>query len=91
MMVISAVCVVALPEGEGRYIKELSVFFITATFSILAYLWLLVILVYITPNVRCSHTATVFTTHVTPSGSPFLHQGSSAWALPFRTLSESNS
>ena len=29
MLVISAVCVVALPEGEGRLIKELGVFFIT--------------------------------------------------------------
>merc|ERR1719506_3570655 len=51
LMVISAVCVVAIPEGESRRIKELPVFYITATFSVLAYLWLLYILLYITPNI----------------------------------------
>ena len=50
MLVISAVCVVAIPEGGGRLIKELPVFYITAAFSMLAYLWLIVILVLITPN-----------------------------------------
>ena len=51
MLCISAVCVTALPEGEGRLIRELGVFAITAVFSVLAYLWLLVILVYVSPNV----------------------------------------
>jgi solute carrier family 8 (sodium/calcium exchanger) len=41
----------ACTAGEGRLIKERTVFAITATFSIGAYLWLLVILVGITPNV----------------------------------------
>jgi Ca2+/Na+ antiporter len=31
MLVISGVCVLAIPNGEGRLIKELCVFFITAT------------------------------------------------------------
>ena len=51
MLVISAVCVMAIPPGEGRLIKELPVFYITATFSIFAYLWLLLILVVISPNI----------------------------------------
>ena len=41
---ITAVCVVALPPGEGRLIKERGVFGVTATFSVLAYIWLLLIL-----------------------------------------------
>ena len=33
LMVISAVCVVSIPNDEGRHIKELGVFSITASFS----------------------------------------------------------
>lgn len=51
LMVISAVCVVTIPDGESRKIKELPVFYITATFSVLAYLWLIVILVVTSPNI----------------------------------------
>ena len=51
LLVISAVCVIAIPEGEGRLIQDRSVFAITATFSVLAYIWLLVILMMNTPNV----------------------------------------
>jgi len=51
LMVISAVCVSALPGSEGRYIKQRSVFYITSFFSVLAYIWLLVILTYFSPNV----------------------------------------
>ena len=51
LMVISAVCVTAIPNGEGRLIKHQSVFAITAFFSVFAYLWLALILIYSTPNV----------------------------------------
>ena len=51
LLVISAVCVTAIPKGEGRLIKDRSVFAVTATFSVLAYVWLIVILVSISPNV----------------------------------------
>mmetsp|Transcript_46280 Transcript_46280/g.110123 ORF Transcript_46280/g.110123 Transcript_46280/m.110123 type:complete len:869 (+) Transcript_46280:185-2791(+) len=37
---ISAVCVAAFPTGEIRFIKDLSVFGVTACFSVFAYLWL---------------------------------------------------
>mmetsp|Transcript_8082 Transcript_8082/g.18916 ORF Transcript_8082/g.18916 Transcript_8082/m.18916 type:complete len:867 (+) Transcript_8082:186-2786(+) len=37
---ISAVCVLAIPAGEVRYIKDLSVFGVTAFFSVFAYFWL---------------------------------------------------
>ena len=51
LLVISAVCVLAIPNGEGRYIKDRGVFYITATFSVAAYVWLIVILQMISPNI----------------------------------------
>mmetsp|Transcript_67352 Transcript_67352/g.191109 ORF Transcript_67352/g.191109 Transcript_67352/m.191109 type:complete len:833 (-) Transcript_67352:320-2818(-) len=51
LLIITAVCVSAIPDGESRRIKDISVFTVTATFSVFAYLWLVFILVIITPNV----------------------------------------
>jgi len=51
LLVISAVCVTALPKGEGRLVQERGVFAITAVFSVLAYLWLIVILNVFSPNI----------------------------------------
>lgn len=48
---ISAVCIAAIPDGETRIIKDTGVFSVTATFSVFAYLWLVVILMLITPDV----------------------------------------
>jgi len=44
LFVIIAICVYVIPDGEVRYIKHLRVFFITAFFSIFAYVWLYLIL-----------------------------------------------
>ncbi|XP_033114929.1 sodium/calcium exchanger 3-like isoform X2 [Anneissia japonica] len=51
LFVIIAICVYVIPEGEVRKIKHLRVFFVTATFSILAYIWLYCILRYISEDV----------------------------------------
>jgi solute carrier family 8 (sodium/calcium exchanger) len=51
LLVISAVCVLAIPDGEVRYIKQTTVYVITAASSVLAYLWLMFILMVWTPNV----------------------------------------
>ncbi|XP_021947335.1 sodium/calcium exchanger 3 isoform X1 [Folsomia candida] len=51
LLVIIAICVYVIPDGEVRKIKHLRVFAVTATWSIFAYLWLLVILKFITPGV----------------------------------------
>eukprot|EP00927_Polykrikos_kofoidii_P041367 TRINITY_DN3527_c0_g1_i1.p1 TRINITY_DN3527_c0_g1~~TRINITY_DN3527_c0_g1_i1.p1 ORF type:complete len:999 (-),score=182.44 TRINITY_DN3527_c0_g1_i1:222-3218(-) len=50
LLVITAVCVKALPNGEIRKVEMTTVFAVTATCSVWAYLWLLVILVVWTPN-----------------------------------------
>ena len=47
----TAVCVAALPAGESRTIKTLGVFLVTASFSVFAYLWLLLIVAVFTPDV----------------------------------------
>jgi solute carrier family 8 (sodium/calcium exchanger) len=60
LLVISAVCVCAVPEPEVRYIKQTSVYIITATFSVFAYIWLMFILMVFSPNV-CTITEAVVT------------------------------
>lgn len=48
---ISAVCVVAIPGGETRMIKDTHVFVITASFSVFAYLWLYFIVLVSSENI----------------------------------------
>lgn len=50
LLVIIAVCVFAIPSPDIRRIKAIKVFSITAFFAIFAYVWLVIILVLITPN-----------------------------------------
>ncbi|CAK6975599.1 sodium/calcium exchanger 3 isoform X1 [Scomber scombrus] len=50
MFVIVGICVSAIPQGEVRKIKHLRVFFITAGWSIFAYIWLYMILAVFSPN-----------------------------------------
>ncbi|ODM93025.1 Sodium/calcium exchanger 2, partial [Orchesella cincta] len=51
LLVIIAICVYVIPNDEVRRIKHLRVFFVTATWSVFAYLWLLVILKVTSPGV----------------------------------------
>ncbi|XP_052473303.1 sodium/calcium exchanger 2-like isoform X2 [Carassius gibelio] len=51
MFVIIGICVWVIPDGESRKIKHLRVFFITAFWSIFAYIWLYLILSVISPGV----------------------------------------
>ena len=50
LLVICAVCIIAIPKGEIRRINDLNVFAVTCTFSIFAYIWLLIVLMLWTPN-----------------------------------------
>lgn len=50
LLAISAVCVFAIPDGETRRIKNFLVFCITAAFSIFAYIWLIIVLVWASPG-----------------------------------------
>lgn len=50
LFVIIAICVLVVPNGEVRRIKHLRVFFVTATWSVFAYIWLYMILDYISPG-----------------------------------------
>ncbi|XP_071317495.1 sodium/calcium exchanger 2a isoform X1 [Trachinotus anak] len=51
MFVIIGLCVWVIPDGECRKIKHLRVFFITAFWSIFAYIWLYLILAVISPGI----------------------------------------
>ncbi|XP_051802246.1 sodium/calcium exchanger 1-like isoform X3 [Acanthochromis polyacanthus] len=51
MFVIIGLCVSVIPEGETRKVKHLRVFFVTATWSVFAYIWLYLILAVISPGV----------------------------------------
>lgn len=47
---IISICVAVIPDGEVRRIKHLRVFFVTATISVFAYIWLYLILAVISPG-----------------------------------------
>lgn len=51
LLIILAVCILAIPNGEIRAIEHMSVYHVTVIFSIFAYMWLLFIVEVITPNV----------------------------------------
>uniref|UniRef100_A0A8C1WAF3 Solute carrier family 8 member 4a n=1 Tax=Cyprinus carpio TaxID=7962 RepID=A0A8C1WAF3_CYPCA len=51
MFIIIAICVYVVPDGEVRKIKHLRVFFVTAAWSIFAYIWLYMILSVFSPGV----------------------------------------
>lgn len=51
LFVIISICVFVIPNGEVRKIKHLRVFFVTATWSIFAYVWLYIILAVSSPGV----------------------------------------
>jgi len=51
LLIIVGICVIAIPKGETRKIKELGVFTCTAFFSVFAYIWLLIVLQWNTENV----------------------------------------
>jgi len=50
LFIISAICISALPENEVRFIKDTNVYLITATFSVFAYIWIVIIIELITPE-----------------------------------------
>lgn len=50
LFIIIAICVYCIPDGEVRRIKHLHVFFVTATWSVFAYLWMYVIIAVVSPG-----------------------------------------
>jgi len=51
LLAISAVCMLSVPAGEVRRISQLKVFLMTAFFSVVAYIWVLIVYTEWTPNV----------------------------------------
>ena len=50
LLIITAVCMVSVPSGEVRRIKEIKVFVVTALFSVFAYVWLYITLKVSSPD-----------------------------------------
>ncbi|VEL21140.1 unnamed protein product [Protopolystoma xenopodis] len=50
LFVIIGLCILVIPDGQVRRIKHLSVFFITAAWSVFAYLWLYCIIAVFSPG-----------------------------------------
>ena len=50
LLIISAISVVVIPTGETRRIQTYPVFIVTMIFSLFSYVWLLIILILISPN-----------------------------------------
>lgn len=50
LFMIIGLCVYVIPDGEVRKIKHLRVFFVTATWSVFAYVWLYIILAVTSPR-----------------------------------------
>ena len=51
LLMIIAVCVVSIPSGETRQVKEVGVYVCTAIASVVAYVWLIVMLEMFSPQV----------------------------------------
>lgn len=51
MFVIVGLCVLVIPDGESRQIKQLGVYLVTAFWSIFAYVWLYLILAIFSPGI----------------------------------------
>ncbi|GMT10213.1 hypothetical protein PFISCL1PPCAC_1510, partial [Pristionchus fissidentatus] len=50
LFMITAICVLVIPKGEVRRQKHLDVFFVTASWSVFAYIWMYAILAIISPG-----------------------------------------
>ncbi|GFS07622.1 sodium/calcium exchanger 3 [Elysia marginata] len=51
MLIITAVCIVSVPLPQSKSIKEFGVFVVTGVWSIWAYIWMLLVVDYISPGV----------------------------------------
>ena len=50
LMCITGVCIMVIPAGEVRRIKHIKVFAVTSVFSVVAYIWLIIILIVVSPD-----------------------------------------
>lgn len=59
LFVIISICIYVIPDDELRRIKHLRVFFVTASWSLVAYIWLYLMIAQISPGeIHVSNTLT---------------------------------
>ncbi|XP_077988867.1 sodium/calcium exchanger 1-like [Glandiceps talaboti] len=50
LLMITAICIVSVPSPDAKKIREFGVFLVTAAWSMWAYIWMLVVLRWVTPG-----------------------------------------
>ncbi|OWF55905.1 Sodium/calcium exchanger 3 [Mizuhopecten yessoensis] len=50
LMCITGICIISIPDGIAKRIRNIKVFAVTSIFSVFAYIWLAIILMVITPD-----------------------------------------
>lgn len=50
LLIITGICILSIPEGETRRVKSIKVFGVTSFFSLFAYIWLIVVLLVVSPG-----------------------------------------
>lgn len=51
LLIITSVCIASVPKNEPKKIREFGVFVMTSMWSLLAYVWMLVVVTFVTPGV----------------------------------------
>ncbi|KAK3612394.1 hypothetical protein CHS0354_031988 [Potamilus streckersoni] len=51
LLIITAICIVCIPKGEVRSIKNMRVYITTSIFSMFAYIWIVIVLLLSSPEV----------------------------------------
>jgi solute carrier family 8 (sodium/calcium exchanger) len=51
LFIITSICIISVPSPDVKFIKEFGVFLTTTFYSIFAYVWMLIVVQYISPGV----------------------------------------
>ena len=51
LLIITALCIIAVPQPNVKYVREFGVFLLTAIWSLLAYIWMLIVVRYTSPGI----------------------------------------
>ena len=51
LLIITAICILSVKSPEVKRVREIGVFMLTSFWSIFAYIWMLIVLLWISPNV----------------------------------------
>jgi solute carrier family 8 (sodium/calcium exchanger) len=76
LLVITAICIMSMPAGQTRLIKDLQIFGLTSTVSVLAYVWLTLIVAFVRASPTPGRASQI--EFARPTHSRFLRRGIAA-------------